>query len=112
MARIFIKPDNRFHPICHCCGQPATGVHSWTERRVRDLNLAATPVWINCQYRKLFCSHCHRVSVEDLELFHPYLRVTRRLARYICQLCRSMTVTDVARHLNLGWRTVKDIDKL
>jgi transposase len=78
---------------------------------MRDLNLAATPVWINCQYRKLFCDHCHRVNVEDLELFHPYLRVTRRLARYIYHLCRVMTVIDVARHLNLGWKTVKDIDK-
>jgi transposase len=110
-ARIHIEPDKRFHPICHCCGKRATGVHSWTERRVRDLNLAATPVWINCQYRKLFCAHCHRVCVEDLELFHPYLRVTRRLARYIYQLCRVMTVTDVARHLDLDWKTVKDIDK-
>jgi transposase len=86
-------------------------VHSWTERKVRDLNLAATSVWINCHYRKLFCSHCHRVSVEDLELFHPYLRVTTRLAHYIYQLCRIMTVTDVARHLGLNWKTVKDIDK-
>ena len=110
-ARILIKPDKRFHPICHCCGNRSAGVHSWTERRVRDLNLAATAVWVNCRYRKLFCPHCHRVSIEDLELFHPYLRVTRRLARYIYQLCRRMTVTDVARHLNLGWNTVKDIDK-
>jgi len=110
-AQIQIQPDKRFQPICHCCGQAASGVHSWTERKVRDLNLAATPVWINCHYRKLFCAHCHRVSVEDLELFHPYLRVTTRLARYIYQLCRIMTVTDVARHLGLNWKTVKDIDK-
>jgi len=110
-ARIQIQPNKRFQPICHCCGQTASGVHSWTERKVRDLNLAATSVWINCHYRKLFCSHCHRVSVEDLELFHPYLRVTTRLARYIYQLCRIMTVTDVARHLGLNWKTVKDIDK-
>ncbi len=110
-AQIHIEPDKRFFPICHCCGKRTAGVHSWTERRVRDLNLAATAVLIDCQYRKLYCAHCHSVSVEDLELFHPYLRVTRRLARYIYQLCRMMTVTDVARHLDLGWKTVKDIDK-
>ena len=96
------QPDKRFQPICHCCGQTATGVHSWTERKVRDLNLAATPVWLNCHYRKVFCSHCQRVSVEDLELFHPYLRVTTRLAHYIYQLCRIMTVTDVARAIGAG----------
>ena len=110
-AQIQIQPDKRFQPICHCCGHRASGVHSWTERRVRDMNLAATAVWINCHYRKVFCAHCHRVSVEGLELFHPYLRVTSRLARFIYQLCRLMTVADVARHLNLDWKTVKDIDK-
>jgi transposase len=46
-----------------------------------------------------------------LELFHPYLRVTRRMARYVYQLCRMLTVSDVARHLGLNWKTVKDIDK-
>jgi transposase len=110
-ARIRIKPDKRFQPVCHRCGHRASGAHSWTERRVRDLNLAATAVWIDCRYRKVFCGHCHRVSVEDLELFHPYLRVSSRLAHYIYQLCRLMTVADVARHLDLDWKTVKDIDK-
>ena len=65
-ARIQIQPNKRFQPICHCCGQTASGVHSWTERKVRDLNLAATSVWIKIHYRKVFCAHCHRVSVEDL----------------------------------------------
>ena len=110
-AQIRIQPDKRFQPICHCCGQRASAVHSWTERRVRDLNLAATPVWIKIHYRKVFCAHCQRVSVEDLELFHTYLRVTTRLARFIYQLCRLMTVTDVAHHLGQNWKTVKDIDK-
>lgn len=110
-AQLLMRPDKRFYPICHRCGQRATAVHSWTERKVRDMNLAATAVWINCRYRKVFCAHCHSVCVEDLELFHPYLRVTSRLARFIYQLCRLMTVTDVARHLDLDWKTVKDIDK-
>ena len=110
-AQIRIRPDKRFQPICHCCGQRATGVHSWTERRVRDLNLAATPVWIKIHYRKVFCAQCKRVSIEDLELFHPYLRVTQRMARYVYELCQYMTISEVARHLGLNWKTVKSIDK-
>jgi hypothetical protein len=39
------------------------------------------------------------------------LRVTRRLATYIHHLCKVMTVTEVAQHLQLGWKTVKEIDK-
>jgi len=51
------------------------------------------------------------VRIENLELFHSYLRVTDRMARYVYQLCHMMTVSEVARHLGLNWKTVKDIDK-
>ena len=33
------------------------------------------------------------------------------MARYVYQLCHMMTVSEVARHLGLNWKTVKDIDK-
>ena len=110
-SRIQAQPDKRFQPICHGCGQKACGVHSWTDRTVRDLNIATARVWIRCRYRKLFCPRCQGIHIEDLELFHPYLRVTRRMAQYVYQLCRMLTVSDVARHLGLNWKTVKDIDK-
>jgi transposase len=110
-AFINIVPDKRFQPVCHVCGQKVSAVHSWTQRSIRDLNLASAQVWIRCEYRKLLCANCQRISIEELELFHPYLRVTRRLAIYIHQLCKVMTVAEVARHLQLDWKTVKEIDK-
>jgi transposase len=110
-AHLLMQPDKRFVPVCHGCGLPAAAVHSWTRRRVRDLNIAAARVWLDCQYRKIFCPRCRGIHIEDLELFHPYLRVTRRMAQYVYQLCRMLTVSDVARHLGLNWKTVKDIDK-
>lgn len=110
-ALIDVAPDLRFEPICHQCGRRASSVHSWTRRQVRDLNLATTQVWLQCEYRKLLCAHCQSIRTEDLELFHPYLRVTQRLAMQIHQLCKVMTVADVARHFQLDWKTVKDIDK-
>jgi len=110
-AVIDVAPDHRFQPVCHLCGNKAAAVHSWTQRSVRDLNLASTQVWLRCEYRKLLCAHCQRISIEELEIFHPYLRVTRRLAAEIHKLCKVMTVIDVARHFQLDWKTVKDIDK-
>jgi transposase len=111
VAHIQVKPDKRFQPICHECGKPAAGVHSWTQRKIRDLNMAATQLWVTCHYRKVFCAHCHGIHIEALDLFHPYLRVTLRLAYFVYQLCRVMTVSEVAQLLNLDWKTVKNIDK-
>jgi len=111
-ARIHVEPDKRFQPICHRCGGKATATHSWTERTIRDLNLANIIVWITCRYRKLFCTKCGHITIENLDLFHPYLRVTHRLALYIHHLCRFMTVSDVAKHVGIDWKTVKNIDKI
>jgi hypothetical protein len=41
-AVIDVVPDQRFQPECHSCGNKAPTVHSWTQRSVRDLNLATT----------------------------------------------------------------------
>jgi transposase len=108
---IVAKPSKRHRPVCHGCGQKACGTHSWAERTVRDLSITTARVWISCRYRKLFCPRCQGVRIEDLQLFHPYLRVTHRMARYIYQLCQMMTVTEVARHLGMNWKAVKAIDK-
>lgn len=110
-AHIQAQPDKRFQPICQTCGHRASGTHSWTQRKIRDLNFATARMWIICRYRKVFCAHCHGIHIEDLDLFHPYLRVTSRLARYIYQLCRLMTVSEVSQHLGIDWKTVKNIDK-
>ena len=111
MAVVVLKPDQRFHPVCHACRTPGHGVHSEETRPVRDLDFAAARVTLNCTYRKLFCQACGRVMVEDTGVFEPWSRVTRRLARFVHDLCKVMTVTDVAGHLGLDWKTVKNIDK-
>ena len=111
-AHIKVAPDRRFQPICQRCGQKASGTHSWTQRKIRDLSFATARTWITCRYRKVFCAQCQGIHIEDLEIFHPYLRVTTRLAHYIYQLCSFMTVSEVARHLGIDWKTVKNIDKM
>jgi len=104
-------PNKRFRPICHLCGKPANRIHSRERRWVRDLDFGPARVWIRCQYRKIICSHCQQIPLEELDLFDPYLRVTKRLARYVFELAKIMTVQEVSRHLGLDWKTVKAIDQ-
>ncbi len=104
-------PNRRFCPIRHLCGRPVTGIHSQESRWFWDLDFGPARVWIHCHYRKVVCPHCQKIPTEELELFDPYLRVTKRLARYIFELCRILTVQEVARHLGLDWKTVKEVDQ-
>lgn len=111
ISQLTAVPDQRYLPVCHECGSKSQRIHRHEKRLVRDLNLGSIRVWINCSYRKIVCKPCNRIVVEDLGVFDPYSRVTRRLALCIYELCKVLTVTDVANHFGINWKTVKMIDK-
>jgi len=111
-ALIKLASDLRYRPLCHECGSPAATIHSKGHRRhLRDLNMATAQVWLEVEYRKVWCDNCNGVRVEHLSFAQASKRVTDRLARYIHELCRHLTVQDVAEHLDLDPKTVKAIDK-
>ena len=111
-AMIKLGPDMRYRPVCHACGSPAATVHSKGHRRhLRDLNMATAQVWLQVEYRKVWCDNCDGVRVEHLSFAEASKRVTDRLARYIYDLCKVLTVHDVAEHLDLDPKTIKAIDK-
>ncbi len=110
VVRIKVVPDRRYKPRCYRCGSAAKGVHSWRERIVRDLNVFDAKTFIRVVYRVVRCPNCGDV-IEETGLIHPYMRVTRRLVNYILDLCRFMSLKEVAEHLDLDWKTVKEIHK-
>lgn len=106
-----LNPDLRFTPICSDCGSKAEGIHSWHHRSVKDLKLAEADNLITLNYRKIYCPTCG-IKIEQLNVTDPGgPHVTNRMARYIFELCKLMTIQEVANHLNLDWKTVKKIDQ-
>ncbi len=108
---IRLAPDKRFRPICHDCGQVASVHSSGLRRLIRDLNMGPAQTLLHVEYRKVWCEACGKARVEQLSFADPSKRITHRLARYIYDLCKVMTVQDVARHLDLDPKTVKGVDK-
>lgn len=111
-ALVCLEPDERFRPRCHVCQQPARCVHSPARKFVRDLDFGDFEVWLQIEYRKVWCDRCGGVRVEHLEFVDASQRVTHRLAAYAAELCRrGLSVSAVAEHLDLDPKTVKAIDK-
>jgi len=108
---IRLEPDRRFRPRCHECGRPGTVHTAGLHRILRDLNVGQAQTFLQVQYRRVWCAACGKAKVEQLSFADPSRRVTHRLARYIYDLCRVMTIHDVAEHLDLDPKTIKDIDK-
>jgi len=110
MVTMTIHPDERYDPVCSHCQQKVKSIHSYHQRTVRDLNCFDSQTTLTARYRTVRCPRCG-TRVEELNFVHPGKRVTKRLAQYILFLCSVMTITEVAQHLHLDWKTVKAIHK-
>ena len=111
-ALVRLEPDRRYRPLCHACRQAARTIHSDTRKFVQDLPFGECSMTLQVEYRKIWCDSCDGARVEHLEFVDAHQRVTHRLAHYAVQLCRAgLSVTAVARHLELDPKTVRALDK-
>lgn len=60
---------------------------------------------------RLLCKNCGAIRQANLGLADPKKHYTYSLERFVIDLCRVMTIADVAELTGLSWDTVKDIDK-
>jgi len=60
---------------------------------------------------RLFCKNCGSIRQPHLKFADPKKHYTHSLERFVIDLCRVMTLQDVAELTGLNWDTVKDIDK-
>jgi len=72
--------------------------------------MTQSTVILNLRYRKVRCPDCG-IRVEQHDFVAPYARYTHRLAQLVFELCKLMTVKDVADLLHISWHQVKEIDK-
>lgn len=107
---IYLKPTAKVM-LCQQCGARCRQVHETTVRRVRDLPLFEYRVVLHVPRRRLWCEQCGGPRLERLAWLGRYQRVTDRLAQACSQLLQSSNVQAVARFFELGWHTVKTLDK-
>ena len=60
---------------------------------------------------RLCCKDCGSIRQAHLAFADPKKHYTRSLERFAIDLCRVMSIQDVAELIGLGWDTVKDIHK-
>jgi transposase len=80
-------------------------------RRFRGLPIGRRPVWIILRVPRLECTRCRAVRQAAVSFATGQHRYTRRFARYVLDLARHMTMSDVARHLGISWNLVKALLK-
>jgi transposase len=80
-------------------------------RRVRDLPSGPHRIYLEIEVRRVDCRRCRAVKRERLDFLGDNPFHTKRFAYYVGRRCRSTTIKDLAKELNLHWHTAKELDK-
>jgi transposase len=81
------------------------------ERRFKMVPIGRKATYLELSIARVGCTQCgaiRQVAVEFAETRRSY---TKSFERYVIDLSKCMTIKDVAKHLCVGWDTVKDIQK-
>ncbi len=108
---IFTICQERGDLRCAACGSRRVVRHGAQERRFRSLPIGCRPVQIALEVPRVGCADCGVVRQVPVEFADERRSYTQAFERYVLELSRHMTIRDVARHLQVGWDLVKDIQK-
>ena len=96
---------------CPDCGSPQVICKGGVERRFSSVPIGSKPVVIVLTVQRVLCLVCGALKQIKIDFADPRRSYTRQFERYALELSRHMTIKDVARHLDVSWDLIKDIQK-
>lgn len=110
MTRFIISQD-RDRLRCPRCGTPDVERRGEVVRRFRLLPIGRRPVEAVLPIARVHCVQCDCIRQVKVGFADEHRRYSRSFERYVLDLSRNMTIDAVAKHLQIGWDAVKDIQK-
>jgi transposase len=108
---IFTMQHKRDKLHCPECESKNIVLRGCTQRRFRTVPIGAKPIYLDLYVQRVACMRCNAIRQVDLGFADPRYTYTRSFERYVLDLSKHMTILDVARHLNVSWDMVKNIQK-
>jgi len=96
---------------CVLCGSRHVVRRGAYRRRYRGVPVGSCPVWIELDVPRVGCLDCGAVRQARMKFAEERRSYTKTFERYVLELSRYMTIQDVARHLEVSWNMVKDIQQ-
>ena len=109
-VRFHLRKRARYQRCGRCDGHEVVRDGHQT-RDLRTLPIGRRPVTLSIDVATLYCRSCGFRGREKVEIADPRKSYTRRLARFVLDLSKRMTLSDIADLLDLGWDLVKSIVK-
>jgi len=105
----FTIDQPREHLRCAGCGSDNVWAQGGSARTFRTLPIGNKPTFLRFAVPRVLCFDCGQIRQVKVPFAEPRRSYTRAFERYALELSRHMTIQDVARHLRVGWDTIKDI---
>lgn len=96
---------------CAACGSWRVVRRGACPRRFRSLPIGSRPVQTVLEVPRVQCRDCGVVRQVRVGFADERRSYTKAFERYVLELSRRMCIRDVARHLQVSWDVVKDIQK-
>jgi transposase len=110
-AVIFTVSRNKFSLCCPVCKSKRIIKHGALPRWFHSLPIGRKATYIKAEIPRLECKDCKAIRQSDIGFADSRLTYTRALGRYVLDLAKHMTISDVSRHLKLSWDVIKSIQK-
>jgi transposase len=110
-AVIFTLRQRRHTYRCPVCNSRDVLPRGHQERTFQAVPIGHKPVRVVLPIPRVQCPSCGIVRQIPLAFADPRRSYTHAFERYALELGRLMTIQDVARHLQVCWDTLKDIQK-
>jgi transposase len=94
---------------CSACGACVVHSRGHVQRWFRSLPIGSRMTAVVLPIPRVECESCGVVRQVKIPFADPKRSYTKSFKRYALELSRSMTIRDVALHLNAGWDLIKEI---
>src|SRR5947209_4559189 len=103
------KPRERLR--CPECGSAALHAQGHKERFLQTVPIGLKPTFIRLKVARVICFHCEHTRQVKVPFADPRRTYTHAFERYALELSKFTTIQDAARHLDVSWDIIKDIQK-
>lgn len=111
-GQVIFRIDQRKTDLrCPECRSRTIICKGTVERVFSCVPIGAKSVKIVLAVQRVLCTACDIIRQVKIGFADARRSYIRQFERYALDLCRHMTIKDVARHLQVSWDVIKDIQK-
>jgi transposase len=96
---------------CEACGSRDVRPKGHAKRQFHSLPIGGTSTFVVFPIPRVACRNCGLVRQVKVNFADVRRSYTKAFERYALELSRHMTILDVARHLDVSWDVIKDIQQ-